>query len=294
MWVLWLVSWLVASGWSSPTLKRAAILRQLPDRVITALGGVLLFAPLGRDGIAPVRLWNLDAAVAWSLTLVVALGVAFAWWARLHLGRLWSGTVTQKEGHHIVDTGAYAIVRHPIYTGLLLSAFATAALEATWSGFAYVAFVTDVYSRRIVGWNVAATLKADILPLQALDMAAWQAGGRLDGLVHHADHGSNYLAMVYTDRIAELGATPSTGTVGDSYDNALAEAVNGLYKTELIRRRGPWRTVEQVELATCEYVWWWNNQRLHGELGMHTPAEVEAAYAHLVQPRLATASPGNH
>ncbi len=166
---------------------------------------------------------------------------------------------------------------------------------ATWSGFAYVAFVIDVYSRRIVGWNVAATLKADILPLQALNMAAWHAGGRLDGLVHHADHGSNYLAMVYTDRIAELGATPSTGTVGDSYDNALAEAVNGLYKTELIRRRGPWRTVEQVELATLEYVWWWNNARLHGELGMRTPIEVENAhYAANETPRLATASHGNH
>lgn len=165
---------------------------------------------------------------------------------------------------------------------------------ATWAGFAYVAFVTDVYSRRIVGWNVASTLKADILPLQALDMAAWNAGGRLDGLVHHADHGSNYLALVYTDRIAELGATPSTGSVGDSYDNALAEAVNGLYKTELIRRRGPWRTIEQVELATLEWVWWWNNQRLHGELGLRTPAEIEAAYADLTQPRLATASLGNH
>ncbi|HWV27916.1 MAG TPA: IS3 family transposase [Aeromicrobium sp.] len=149
---------------------------------------------------------------------------------------------------------------------------------ATWSGFAYVAFVTDVFSRRIVGWNVAATLKADILPLQALDMAAWDAGGRLDGLVHHADHGSNYLALVYTDRIAELGAKPSTGSVGDSFDNALAEAVNGLYKTELIRQRGPWRTVEQVELATLEYVWWWNNARLHGELGMRTPVEAETEY----------------
>ena len=149
---------------------------------------------------------------------------------------------------------------------------------ATWSGFAYVAFVTDVFSRRIVGWNVALTLKADILPLQALNMAAWATDGNLDGLVHHADHGSNYLAVVYTDRIEELGATPSTGTVGDSFDNAMAEAVNGLYKTELIRRRGPWRTVEQVELATLEYVWWWNNQRLHGELDMRTPAEVEADY----------------
>ncbi|UFS60602.1 IS3 family transposase [Subtercola endophyticus] len=149
---------------------------------------------------------------------------------------------------------------------------------ATWSGFAYVAFVTDVYSRRIVGWNVASTLRADILPLQALDMAAWAAGGTLHGLTHHSDHGSNYMAMVYTDRIVELGAKPSTGTVGDSYDNALAEAVNGLYKTELIRQRGPWRTVEQVELATLEYVWWWNNQRLHGELDMRTPIEVENEY----------------
>jgi transposase InsO family protein len=111
---------------------------------------------------------------------------------------------------------------------------------ATWSGFAYVAFVTDVYSRRIVGWNVAATLKSEVLPMQALDMAAWQSGGRLDGLIHHADHGSNYTAiMVYTDRIAELGAVPSTGTVGDSFDNAMAEAVNNLYKTELIRQQGP-------------------------------------------------------
>ncbi|WP_448004486.1 IS3 family transposase [Agromyces bauzanensis] len=165
---------------------------------------------------------------------------------------------------------------------------------ATWSGFAYVAFVTDVYSRRIVGWNVAATLKADILPLQALNMAAWAAGGKLDGLIHHADHGSNYLAVVYTDRIVELGAEPSTGTVGDSYDNALAEAVNGLYKTELIRRRGPWRTVEQVELATLEYVWWWNNQRLHGELDLRTPIEVEQAYyADQESALTATAGQGN-
>ncbi|MGR0320365.1 IS3 family transposase [Agromyces sp. ZXT2-3] len=165
---------------------------------------------------------------------------------------------------------------------------------ATWSGFAYVAFVTDVYSRRIVGWNVAATLKADILPLQALNMAAWAAGGNLDGLVHHADHGSDYLAVVYTDRIVELGAQPSTGTVGDSYDNALAEAVNGLYKTEPIRRQGPWRTVEQVELATLEYVWWWNNQRLHGELDLRTPIEVEQAYyADQESGLAATAGQGN-
>lgn len=163
----------------------------------------------------------------------------------------------------------------------------------TWSGFAYLAFVTDVFSRRIVGFNVASTLKADILPLQALDMAAFAAGGELTGLTHHSDHGSNYMAMVYTDRIVELGATPSTGTVGDSYDNALAEAVNGRYKAELIRRKGPWRTVEQVELATLEWVWWWNNQRLHGELDYRAPQEVEAGhYADLESLRPATPSHG--
>jgi transposase InsO family protein len=165
---------------------------------------------------------------------------------------------------------------------------------ATWSGFAYVAFITDVFSRRIVGWNVASTLKAEVLPLQALDMAAWDAGGDLTGLTHHSDHGSNYMAMVYTERVAELGAKPSTGTVGDSYDNALAEAINNLYKTELIRQRGPWRTIEQVEFATLEYVWWWNNKRLHGELGMRTPIEVETEhYAGLEQAPFATAKQGN-
>jgi len=140
----------------------------------------------------------------------------------------------------------------------------------------------DVYSRRIVGWNVASTLKADILPLQALDMAAFDAGGNLTGLTHHSDHGSNYMAMVYTDRIVDLGAIPSTGTVGDSYDNAMAEAINALYKTELIRARGPWRTVERVELATLEWVWWWNDQRLHSELDYRTP--IEAEQAHYVDP----------
>jgi transposase InsO family protein len=101
---------------------------------------------------------------------------------------------------------------------------------ATWSGFAYVAFVTDVYSRRIVGWNVAATLRAEILPMQALDMAAWDAGDDLTGLTHHSDHGSNYMAMVYTDRIVELGAVPSTGTVGDSFDCQFVSAGSRLIR----------------------------------------------------------------
>lgn len=158
---------------------------------------------------------------------------------------------------------------------------------ATWSGFAYVSFITDVFSRKIVGWNVASTLKADVLPLQALEMAAWQADGDLAGVTHHTDHGSNYMSTVYTNRVLELGAIPSTGTVGDSYDNALAEAVNALYKTELIRQQGPWRTVEQVELATLKYVWWWNNERLHGELDMRTPIEVEESHYTDTEPLLA-------
>ncbi|MCB1257628.1 MAG: DDE-type integrase/transposase/recombinase [Microthrixaceae bacterium] len=107
---------------------------------------------------------------------------------------------------------------------------------AIWSGFAYVAFITDVYSRRIVGWNVAATLKADNLPLQALEMAAWDAGGDLKGVTHHSDHGPDYLSIIYTDRIVELGAKPSTGTVDDSYDNAHAETFWSSLKRELVLR----------------------------------------------------------
>lgn len=164
---------------------------------------------------------------------------------------------------------------------------------ATWSGFAYVAFATDVFSRRIVGWSVSSSLRTEASPLPELEMAAWSSGD-ITGLIHHSDRGSNYVSLVYTDRILELDATPSVGSVGDSYDNALAEAVNGLYKTELIRRRAPWRTIEQVELATLEWVWWWNNQRLHAELDYRTPAEVEAAhYADLESPEPLPVSLGN-
>ena len=142
----------------------------------------------------------------------------------------------------------------------------------TWQGFAYVAFITDGYSRRNVGWNAAPTLKADILPLQALDMAAFAAGGNLTTPTHHSDHGSKDMAMIYTDRIVELGVIPSTGTVGDSDDNAIAEAINTLDKSELIRARGPWRTAPQVELAVLEWVWWWNNQRLHFRSRLQHPS----------------------
>jgi putative transposase len=151
---------------------------------------------------------------------------------------------------------------------------------ATWAGFAYVAFVIDAFSRMIVGWRVATTLRAT-LALDALEMAIWarqDADAGLDDLVHHSDRGVQYLGVRYTQRLADEGAVASVGSKGDSYDNALAEAVNSLYKAELIGPRGPWRTAEQVELATLAWVQWWNQRRLHGALDHIPPAEHEALY----------------
>ena len=149
---------------------------------------------------------------------------------------------------------------------------------ATWSGFVYTAFVIDAFSRRIVGWRVATSLGAD-LALDALEMAIWTASSKdLEGLIHHSDRGCQYLSIRYTERLASAGAVTSVGSRGDSYDNALAESVNSLYKGELIRRRGPWRGVDDVELATLAWVDWWNNRRIHGATGGVPPAEFEAGY----------------
>jgi putative transposase len=149
---------------------------------------------------------------------------------------------------------------------------------STWSGFVYVAFVIDVFSRFIVGWRVSNSLHAG-LTLDALEMAIWRRQRQeLTGLIHHSDRGVQYLAMRYTERLAAAGAVWSVGSRGDSYDNALAETVNGLYKAELIHRRGPWRSLDQVELATAEWVDWWNHRRLHGAIGDIPPAEHEALY----------------
>ena len=146
---------------------------------------------------------------------------------------------------------------------------------ATWPGFCYTAFIIDAFSRRIVGWRVSSSLRTD-LALDALDMAIWtRQHDDLSGLVHHADRGSQYLSIRYTERLAEVDAVASVGSKGDSYDNALAETVNGLYKTELIRRGGPWRSVEDVELATLRWVTWWNTERLHSACGYLPPAEYE-------------------
>jgi len=149
---------------------------------------------------------------------------------------------------------------------------------ATWSGFCYVAFVLDAFSHRIVGWRVAASLHAEIA-LDALEMAIWtRRGASLSGLVHHSDRGVQFLAIRYTERLANEGAVASVGSKGDSYDNALAESLNGLFKTEVIRRGGPWRTVEDVELATLAWVDWYNHRRLHSACENIPPAECETRY----------------
>jgi len=152
---------------------------------------------------------------------------------------------------------------------------------STWSGFCYTAFVIDAFSRAIVGWRVSSSLRAE-LALDALEMAIWsRRSADLAGLVHHSDRGVQYLSIRYTERLADEGAVTSVGSKGDSYDNALAETVNGLYKTELIRSKGPWRTADQVELATAAWVAWWNAERLHEACGYLPPAEFEQAYHQL-------------
>jgi putative transposase len=147
---------------------------------------------------------------------------------------------------------------------------------ATWTGFVYVAFVIDVFSRAIVGWRVSNSLRSD-LALDALEQAL-HARPRLGELVHHSDRGTQYLSIRYTERLAEAGIERSVGSVGDSYDNALAETINGLYKAEVIRRKGPWRNIDEVEYATLCWVDWFNNRRLLEPLGYVPPAEFEMQY----------------
>ncbi len=149
----------------------------------------------------------------------------------------------------------------------------------TWQGVAYVCFIVDAFSRMIVGWRVAGHMRT-VMVLDALEMARWQRGTRLEGLVAHSDAGSQFTSIRYGERLAELGATPSIGSIGDSYDNALAETVNGLYKTELVYGpdQRPWKKIEDVELATLSWVHWYNTQRLHGYLDDVPPIEYEEAH----------------
>lgn len=158
---------------------------------------------------------------------------------------------------------------------------------ATWQGFVYAAFVIDVFARRIVGWRVSRAAHAGFV-LDALEQALHDRRPARGGLTHHSDKGSQYVSIRYTERLLEAGIEPSVGSVGDSYDNALAETVIGLFKTEVIRRRGPWRSLEAVEYAALEWVDWYNNRRLLGSVGDMPPAEAEARYyAQLEAPAMA-------
>ena len=146
----------------------------------------------------------------------------------------------------------------------------------TWAGFVYVAFIIDVFARRIVGWRVSRSLRTDLV-LDALEQALWSRQDT-EGLIHHSDRGCQYLSIRYTERLAQAGIDSSVGSVGDSYDNALAETINGLYKTEVIRRRGPWKNIEDVEYATLEWVDWFNHRRLLEPIGNVPPVEYEMMY----------------
>jgi putative transposase len=149
---------------------------------------------------------------------------------------------------------------------------------STWQGWLYVAFVIDVFARRIVGWRVSSSMHTDFV-LDALEQALYdRQPEQTDGLVHHSDRGSQYVSIRYTERLAEAGIEPSVGSRGDSYDNALAETINGLYKAEVIHRRSPWKTKASVELATLEWVSWFNHHRLLAPIGYIPPAEAEENY----------------
>ncbi len=147
---------------------------------------------------------------------------------------------------------------------------------ATWSGFVYVAFVIDVFARRIVGWRASRSAQTSFV-LDALEQALHERRP-VGGLIHHSDRGVQYVSIKYTERLAEAGIEPSVGSIGDSYDNALAETINGLFKAEVIHRRGPWRSFEAVEYATLEWIDWYNHRRLLEPIGNVPPAEAEAAF----------------
>ena len=159
---------------------------------------------------------------------------------------------------------------------------------STWQGWLYVAFVIDVFARRIVGWRVSTSMKTDFV-LDALEQALYaRQPERESALIHHSDRGSQYVSIRYSERLAEAGIEPSVGSKGDSYDNALAETINGLYKAELIHRRAPWKSREAVELATLEWVAWFNHHRLLGSIGYIPPAEAEANYYRQLASQAAT------
>ncbi len=248
----------------SPRAQRDAALRLAIQRVwdenFRVYGAEKVWRQLGREAIVAAR-----CTVE---RLMRAMGLRGA-----TRGRAFTITTMREDG-----TTRPADLVQRTFTATRPNALWVADLTyvATWNGFVYVAFVIDVFARRIVGWRVGTSLRTD-LTLDALEQALHARPDRT-GLVHHSDHGVQYLALRYTERLADAGIAPSVGTVGDSYDNALAESVIGLYKTEVIRRQGPWRHVEAVEFATLAWVDWFNTRRLLAPLGHVPPIEYERAY----------------
>ena len=234
------------------------------------------------------RVWrsNLQAYGAdkvWKQLRREAIPVARCTVERLMRARGWRGVVRGKTVRTTVPDAKAPCPRDRVHrefhaerpNQLWVSDFT---YVSTWQGFAYVAFVIDVYARYIVGWRVSSSMRADFV-LDALEQALYARRPQRDGeLIHHSDRGSQYVSIRYSERLAEAGIEPSVGSKGDSYDNALAETINGLYKAELIHRRAPWKTREAVELATLEWVSWFNHHRLLAPIGYIPPAEAEANY----------------
>jgi putative transposase len=247
-----------------PRVRRDAVLkahiRRVWDENFQVYGARKVWRQLGREGVAVAR-----CTVA---RLMREMGLRGA-----VRGKTVRTTVSDKAAPCPRDK-VNREFRAPAPNRLWVSDFT---YVATWTGFVYVAFVIDVFARRIVGWRVSRSAETGFV-LDALEQALHARQPAESGLIHHSDRGAQYVSIRYTERLAEAGIEPSVGSVGDSYDNALAETINGLYKTEVIRRRGPWRSLEAVEFATLEWVDWYNNRRLLEPIGNIPPAEAEANF----------------
>jgi transposase InsO family protein len=239
-----------------------AILRQIYDENHRVYGPRKVWRQMGREGLRVAR--------CRVRRLMRAMGLVGA-----SRGRAWT-TTTQSQPE--TPRPSDLVDRHFVATRPNQLWVADFTYVATWRGFVYVALVIDVFARRIVGWRVSASLATDFV-LDALEQAIYdRCGSTTTDLVHHSDRGTQYLSMRYSDRLAEAGIAPSVGSRGDSYDNAMAESIIGLFKTEVIQRKGPWRQLEAVEFATVEWVDWFNHRRLLEPIGYVPPAEYEAQY----------------
>jgi putative transposase len=250
----------------SARAQRDAVLKAIIQRIWTeqhqVYGARKVWKQMGREGLREARCRVRRLMRELGLTGAVR-------------GRAWT-TTTRPDGTS--DRPADLVERRFTATRPNQLWVADFTYVATWRGFVYVAFVIDVFARRIVGWRVSSSLRTDFV-LDALEQAIYdRCGEDIRDLVHHSDRGSQYLAMRYTERLADVGIEPSVGSRGDSYDNALAESVIGLFKTEVIQRQGPWRTLEAVEFATLAWVDWFNTRRLLEPIGYIPPAEYEANY----------------